>query len=167
MLLHQTLGGALCSVECRQIPCVGTHLCVSCVASPRLWKGEAWKVRLSVSRGTWNLWFLWRCLLVSIPSANAQSISSPPCHLLSPSVPSPNRVWPSQQIEGLRLPLSLALPSPLRRRGSEYYLCWLSPSLTASTRLVPFRDAPYLFLITCETQIELCSSSEEVLYTLD
>lgn len=42
------------------------------------------------------------------------------------------------------------------------------PLLTAITRIVPFWDAPYLFLITCVTQIELfSSSSKEVPYTLD
>lgn len=166
MLLHQTLGGALCSVECRQIPRVGTHLWVSCACPPP-----------DHERGRHG-WFAWvlgglePLVSLTLPPC-FHPLSQCPIHQFSHSspplpVPSTNRVWPSQQIEGLGFPLSLALPSPLRRRGSDYYLCWLSPSLTASTRLFPFLDAPYLFLIACATQIELCySSSEEVPYALD
>lgn len=42
------------------------------------------------------------------------------------------------------------------------------PLLTVLARIVPFWDAPYFFLITSGTQIELfSSSSREVPYTLD
>lgn len=66
-----------------------------------------------------------------------------------------------------------ACPLPLCRRGPRgdcipvlVLLSFLY--LQCLARLVPFWDAPYLFLITSATQIELfSSSSKEVPYTLD
>lgn len=66
---------------------------------------------------------------------------------------------------------SCSLPHPLQAglRGDCIPVLALTlPLLTVLARIIPFWDAPYLFLITAGTQIELFSmSSKEVPYTLD